>query len=214
VLMIALLPGILPAVHAQKADYGAVHGVVLHYDGTPLAGGEVELSSREEDFTAKVDARGRFSLHARPGVYSIRVDNPSILPFQRAQIVLRAGSVVNLNVRPVFKDPDPGMRYFSFPLPGPFMLAAVIRRVDRIRENPGEDFGQDYVMLSDDTLSVYAHKLDCDRRTLKCLAEGDARVEIGTEDGIRTERAPRIEIGLTDRTLTLTRGESVEEITF
>ena len=45
---------------AQSADYGAIHGTVLNSDNTPLPNGEVQLTSREEDFTAKVGPDGRF----------------------------------------------------------------------------------------------------------------------------------------------------------
>ena len=45
---------ILPAA-AQTTDYGAVHGTVLNSDDTPLPDGEVQLTSREEDFTPTSD---------------------------------------------------------------------------------------------------------------------------------------------------------------
>jgi hypothetical protein len=193
-LLIALLVWLafpVVEVSAQSADYGAVHGVVLRYDGTPLPGGEVELSSREEDFAVQVAPDGTFSLHARPGVYSLKVTQPEILPFQRAQVVLRAGSVIHLNIRPVFAHPDPGLHYFSFGVPGPLQLGAVMRRVDRVRPTGLNHFDQDYAMLSYDTLSVYARTLDCDRRTLRCQADGDVWIEMNTDTGVRTERAPR-----------------------
>jgi hypothetical protein len=212
---VLLLPPLhMVQIRAQTADYGAVHGVVLRYDGTPLLGGEVELSSREEDFAVQVGPDGKFNLHARPGVYSLKVTEPGILPFQRAQIVIRAGSVVHLNIRPVFADPDPNLHYFSFSVPGPIQLGAVMRRVDLIRPKPRESFGQDYPMLSYDSLSVYAQSLECDRRSLRCEAEGNVLIEMGTEDGVRTERASKVEILLTQRTLILTREESVEAIGF
>lgn len=221
-LRIAWLAGLLSAlsiipvrtIRAQTAEYGAVHGVVLRYDGTPLAGGEVELTSREEDFTVEAGPDGKFNLHARPGIYSLKVTQPEILPYQRAQIVVRAGSVVNVNVRPVFAHPDPGLHYFSFTVPGPLQLGAVMRRVDAVRADPGRSFGQDYAMFSYDSLSVYARNLECDRRYQKCEAEGDVLIEMGGEDGVRTERASKVEMLLTERTLLLTRGESVEEIGF
>jgi hypothetical protein len=211
---IALFAGPWACLPAQNTDYGAVHGAVLRYDGTPLSGGEVELRSREEDFTGKVGPDGKFSLHARPGIYSLKITHPAILPFQRAQIVIRAGGIVNLNVHPVFHDPDPGLHYYSFSVPGPIELGAVMRHVDLTRPDPGKTFGQDYPMLSYDSLSVYAQKLDCDRRSLSCRAEGDVLIEIGTEEGVRTERASRADIGLTQRTITLTREESTEDIRF
>jgi hypothetical protein len=120
---------ILPAA-AQTADYGAVHGTVLNADDPPLPNGQVQLTSREEDFSAKVGPDGRFALHARPGIYSLKIIRPGIIPFQRAQIVVRAGSVVNLNVRPVFDEPDPGVHYYSFAVPGVIELGAVLRHVD------------------------------------------------------------------------------------
>jgi len=217
--MIAWLAGLLPVlpmvpVSAQTAEYGAVHGLVLRYDGTPLAGGEVELTSREEDFTVEAGPDGKFNLHARPGIYSLKVTQPEILPYQRAQIVVRAGSVVNLNVHPVFAHPDPGLHYFSFTVPGPRQLGAVMRRVDAVRADPGRRFGQDYAMFSYDSLSIYARNLECDRRYQKCEAEGDVLIEMGGEEGIRTEHVSKVEILLTERTLLHTRGESVEEIGF
>src|SRR5881227_2127097 len=93
----AVLLGLASPAGAQIADYGAVHGTVLNYDDTPLPGGEVQMTSREEDFTTKVGPDGRFALHIRPGIYSIKITRPGIIPFERAQIVVRAGTVVNLN---------------------------------------------------------------------------------------------------------------------
>jgi hypothetical protein len=216
-LLMALLVWItFPIIDApaQSADYGAVHGVVLRYDGTPLRGGEVEFTSRDEDFSVQVGPDGEFSLHARPGVYSLKVTQPEILPFQRAQIVLRGGSVIHLNIRPVFAHPDPGLHYFSFGVPGPLQLGAVMRRVDRVRPRARTTFDQDYAMLSYDTLSVYAQSLDCDRRTLRCQADGDVWIEMNSDDGVRIERAPKVQIQLTERILVVTRGETAEEIAF
>ncbi len=174
-------------------------------DDTPLPGGEVQLTSREEDFTAKVGPDGRFVLHARPGIYSLKVTRPGIIPFQRAQIVVRAGSVVNLNVRPVFDDPDPGVHYYSFAVPGVIELGAVLRRVDR---------GPYDMMLSFDSLSVYASHIECFPRTLHCTATGNARIEIGKEDGVQRDRAPRIEIDLPQRAASLYGDESPRELKF
>ncbi len=64
--------------------------------------------------------------------------------------MVRAGAIVNLNVRPVFDNPDPGVHYYSFAVPGVVELGAVLRRVDR---------GPDAMMLSFDSLSVYAHTI-------------------------------------------------------
>jgi hypothetical protein len=190
---------------AQTADYGAVHGTVLNSDDTPLPNGEVQLTSREEDFTAKVGPDGHFALHARPGLYSLKVTRPGIIPFQRAQIVVRAGSVVNLNVRPVFDNPDPGVHYYSFAVPGVIELGAVLRRVDH---------GPDEMMLSFDSLSVYARTIECFPRTLHCTAAGGARIEIGQEDGVHRDRAPRVEIDLPKRTASLYGDEGVRELLF
>jgi hypothetical protein len=194
----------LPAA-AQTADYGAVHGTVLTIDDAPLPGGEVQLTSREEDFSAKVGPDGKFALHARPGIYSLKVIRPGIIPFQRAQIVVRAGSVVNLNVRPVFDNPDPGVHYYSFAVPGAIELGAVLRRVDH---------GPDDMMLSFDSLSVYARNIECFPRTLHCTATGDARIEIGQDDGVHRDRAPRIEIDLPQRAAALYGDESPRELKF
>lgn len=210
---ILLLALALPAA-AQTADYGAVHGTVLNYDDTPLPGGEVQLTSREEDFSANVGLNGQFAIHARPGIYSIKVTRPGIIPFQRAQIVVRAGGVVNLHVRPVFDNPDPSVHYYSFAVPGVIELGAVLRRVDRIRPDPRETFGQDYMMLSFDSLSLYARNIDCDRRTLHCTAMGDAWMEIGHEDGVRREHAPKIEIDLAKRLVLIYGEEGARELPF
>jgi hypothetical protein len=204
----------VPSTGAQNSNYGAIHGLVLNYDGTPLPGGEVELTSREEDFSGMVGPDGKFNLYARPGLYSIKVTRPDILPFQRAQIVVRAGSIVNLNVRPVFKDPDPGLHYYSFSVPGQIELGAVLRRVDRKRPAPLNSFGQDYYMLSFDSLSAYAQKLACDRRTLSCQAEGDVWIEIGDDRGIREEHASKMEVDLVKRLLFLYRHDTEETIPF
>ena len=201
ILVLAL---ILPAA-AQIAAYGAVHGTVLNGDDTALPSGDVQLTSREEDFTAKVGPDGRFAIHARPGLYSLKVTRPGIIPFQRAQIVVRAGSVVNLNVRPVLDNPDPGVHYYSFAVPGVIELDAVLRRVDH---------GPDDIMLSFDSLSVYARNIECFPRTLHCTATGDARIEIGEEDGVHRDRAPRIEIDLPKRAVSLYGDESPRELKF
>jgi hypothetical protein len=199
---------------AQDADYGAVHGIVLDYDDTPLGGGEVQLTSREEQFSAPISPDGRFSLHARPGLYSIVVMRPGIVPFQRAQIAVRAGSIMNLNVRPVFDHPDPGVHYFSFVVPGKPEMGAVLRRVDLLRPGARDSFGPDYMMLTYDTLSVYARSIACDRRFLRCTAEGNALIEIGGEDGVSAEHAERAEIALVGRRVALTRGENSAELPF
>jgi hypothetical protein len=195
---------ILPAA-AQTADYGAVHGTVLNADDPPLPNGQVQLTSREEDFSAKVGPDGRFALHARPGIYSLKIIRPGIIPFQRAQIVVRAGSVVNLNVRPVFDEPDPGVHYYSFAVPGVIELGAVLRHVDH---------GPYDMMLSFDSLSVYARNIECFPRTLHCTATGDARIEIGQEDGVHRDRAARIEIDLPKRAASLYGDESSRELKF
>lgn len=195
---------ILPAA-AQIADYGAVHGTVLNDDDTPLPGGEVQLTSRGEDFSAKVGPDGHFAVHCRPGIYSLKVTRPGIIPFQRAQIVVRAGAVVNLNVRPVLDTPDPGVHYYSFAVPGVIELGAVLRRVDR---------GPNDMMLSFDTLSVYARTIECDRRTLHCTAAGGARIEIGLDDSVHRDRAQKIEIDLPKRAASLYGDESPRELKF
>lgn len=195
---------ILP-VAAQTTDYGAVHGTVLNSDDTPLPNGEVQLTSREEDFTANVGPDGRFAIHVRPGIYSLKVTGPGRIPFQRAQIVVRAGAVVNLYVRPVFDNPDPGVHYFSFAVPGVIELGAVLRRVDQ---------GPHDMMLSFDSLSVYASNIECFPRTLHCTATGGARIEIGEEDSVHRDRAPRIEIDLPNRAVSLYGDESFRELKF
>jgi len=128
--------GLASPATPQTSDYGAVHGTVLNYDDTALPGGDVQMTSREEDFTTKIGPDGRFALHTRPGIYSIKVTRPGIIPFERAQIVVRAGAVVNLNVRPVFDNPDPSVHYYSFVVPGVIELGAVLRRVDVMRTGP------------------------------------------------------------------------------
>jgi len=195
---------ILPAV-AQTADYAALHGTVVDSGDTSLPGGEVQLTSREEDFSAKVGPDGHFALHLRPGIYSLKVTRPGIITFQRAQIVVRAGAVVNLNVRPVFDNPDPGVHYYSFTVPGAIELGAVLRRVDR---------GPSGMMLSFDSMSVYASNIECFPRTLHCTASGGARIEIGQDDGVHRDRAPSIEIDLLKRTVSLYGAESPRELKF
>ena len=195
-------------------DVGALHGVVLGYDGAPLAGGEVELNSREESFTVKVGGGGKFNVYAHPGIYSLKVTRSGMVPYQRAQIVLRPGSVANVHVRPVLSDPDPKLHYFSFGVPGPRQLGAVLRSVERVRPGPRTTFAQDWVMLSYDTLVVYAKTLSCDRRNFRCLAEGGVVTEISTDEGVKMEQAARAEIRLPENLLLIYKEDTAEERKF
>ncbi len=108
-------------------------------------------------------------------------------------------------MRPVLDTPDPGVHYYSFTVPGVIELGAVLRRVER---------GPNDMMLSFDTLSVYARTIECDRRTLHCTAAGDARIEIGQDDGVHRDRAPKIEIDLLKRAASLYGDESPRELKF
>jgi hypothetical protein len=108
-------------------------------------------------------------------------------------------------VRPVFDEPDPGVHYYSFAVPGVIELGAVLRHVDH---------GPYDMMLSFDSLSVYARNIECFPRTLHCTATGDARIEIGQEDGVHRDRAARIEIDLPKRAASLYGDESSRELKF
>jgi hypothetical protein len=195
---------------AQELNHGVLRGQVLDYAEQSLAGGEVTLSSREEEFSAPIDRGGRFELAARPGVYSVKVEHAGYLPYQRAQVVIRAGGITNINVRLIAAEPDPGLHYFSFGVPGPIGLGAVLRRVDQIRPQRSE-FGQDYMMLSYDTLAIYAPSIECDRRNFKCITEGPVVLEISNDDGITILRASKVEPDLMNRRLQIIQGETQTE---
>jgi len=189
---------------------GWVHGTVLDDNDHPAGGGEVDLYSRENEFTAAVDPNGKFMLRVPADVYSIRVTRPDSFVFQRAVVFVAPFSDVYLNVRPVYHaalggpEKESQIHYFSFTGPGRMQYGAVLRSVE----------GQDTQMLTYDSMAVYARIINCDRRSFMCIAEGSPSVEFGTTSGVRQERAARIEIDMAKRKVLLYSEDAVDQIEF
>jgi hypothetical protein len=83
-------------------------------------------------------------------------------------------------------------------------FGAVIRSVD----------GIDAMMLTFDTLSVYARSINCDRRTFICTVEGSPMIEVSNPGGIQQKRATRMEIDMRKREIFLYSEEAAEDISF
>jgi hypothetical protein len=190
-------------------NMGWLRGTVLDDHDQPVGGGEVELSSRENEFTTTVGPNGKFILKVPPDIYTIRVSRPDALLFQRSVLFIAPFSDFYLNVRPVYRSalapgaPDTAVHYFSFLGPGRMRFGAVVRSVDGGTK-----------MLTFDNLSVYAGSIDCDRRTFVCAVEGSPFIEISSPTGIQLKRAARMELDLRKREIFLYSEDMTEDLSF
>jgi hypothetical protein len=197
-------------------NMGWLHGTVLDDHDQPAGGGEVELVSRENEFTAAVGPDGKFTLRVPPDIYSIRVRRPDAFLYQRSVLFIGAFDDVHLNVRPVYHaalapgSSETSIHYFSFTGPGRMQYGAVLRSLD-VRAVPD---GKQSMMLTYDKLAVYARLITCDRRTFICTAEGSPAVELGSPSGVRVARPARVEIDMAKRMVFLYTEDAVEDVEF
>jgi hypothetical protein len=194
---------------------GFIHGTVTDIHGYVIPEARVEVSSPDHECRTASNAEGRFNCELPPGVYDIIATGRSFLQYRRASVTLQAKAHVFLKLRTV---PAP-LAIFSVPPAtqapsGPKIdyrtqkvgSADVLVRYGSLTENGGQiTFRGPYLMLTMDTLAVYADELSCSDPIRTCTAKGSVIAELGQEqlDGAA------LDLDLSSRKLVLTRDANV-----
>lgn len=209
----------ITAVMSAQERLGFIHGTVVDPSDAVIVGARVEVSSGEQKCETTSNAEGKFNCQLPPGRYRIIATDPRFFPYRRATVNLEVLAHASLKLRTV---PGP-TRGISVPHSGDDILgdatspvsyqeqaiqgnADVVVRYHGSEEKEGKIiFRGPYLMLTVDTLAVYADEMTCSNPIRSCTARGSVIAEVGAE---RLEGTV-LDLDLSTRKFVLTRDANV-----
>ena len=198
---------------------GDVRGTVVDLHGAVIPGSRVVVESPEHRCETSADGAGRFNCEVPAGQYRVTATGYSFQPYQRAPITVHPTDhlVLTLSTVPgpergLMVDDQGAKEYVGMRLPIKQHsevisgnVSILIRFITNEQTAGRLRFHGPYLMLTSETLSVYAEELLCAVPIRTCTAKGAVRIEIGEE----TLEDVSAEVDLVSRYFKLARSPAV-----
>lgn len=193
--------------------------MVVDLHGAVIVDARALVVSPDRRCEEKTDGAGRFNCQVPPGPYRVSATSYDFLPYQRAQVTVRSDDHLVLTLSTV-PEPERGLivdergarDFVGTPIQVQHHSEVVgdggtvlIRFMTSEKRAGAVRFRGPYLMLTSETLAIYAEEMACTSPIRTCTATGSVRVEAGEE----VLEGEAVEVDLVGRAIELTRSAKV-----
>jgi hypothetical protein len=185
---------------------GQIHGRVIDNWGV-IPGFNIEVVSGDNKCDVVSNGSGEFDCELPKGRYRVVAPIGNYMPYRTATIDIPAGAHRLLIIRPVVRGPtkygpeDPALKYKERAVPGGGGTDVLVRFQSVTRGDQSVVFRGPYLMLSVDTLAIYADEIKCAADFSTCTAVGLVSVDLNDE----TFEGKSLDLNLQNRRFVLTK---------